>query len=57
MSVRFKKIIKNKTKKLIPNPLLLKKRRGSLKSISFHPEGIFGKGEFFKLNPNVEKLT
>ena len=31
-------------------------RRGSLKSLSFHPEGIFGKGEFFKSSPTIGKL-
>jgi hypothetical protein len=35
MSVRFKKIINIITKKLIPKPLLFRKRRGSLKSLSF----------------------
>jgi len=44
MSVRFKKIINIIIKKLIPKPVLLKKRRGSLKSLSFHPEGTSGRG-------------
>ena len=40
-------------KKTHPQTPSLEKRRGSIKSLSFHPEGIFGKGELFKSSPDV----